>query len=509
VLPGSDKYQPLKGMLRLQLTPSLTHSIDSKDIIKKDFKIFTLTEENPTKLAKKFDIFKRFIKHKLYGEPSPLEQQEQWESKAVKRLKRKREGVSDEENRIENILEDNPELSAWYEELVKQEGDGVCDSDEFWQSRGDILRDMEIDEKSRIQGMVNSLLSDIDQGEFDSKGVKHIQMNNDSKKEIFLLYPAVKKEFDEQVPAYMTEDVFWGRYFQSQHATQSTINLDGITSLDLAKQQQHKKKIISKAAQPSVYVSPFVTMDVDLTSSAADHYPREALDPDDYKWIASDYITQKYINKSSLIIQQSDHQQDSNKNKIMVGMYRVPSRKRRYPVQFCHDGDSTLLNNISDDQYMIPLKLAAGLSRRTEQDQKLELKMNDAVRELLQPRQNASSGTSFSSLVFPDNEQALEYLRSDLKAATDSDNLNGPNTVASSTATKITSSGCANDAQVELPDHFDKVRHVVALYIDSEVYNYNFIVMNYVEIKKGIPINFRVASLLLLGYKYISACPKE
>lgn len=65
--------------------------------------------------------------------------------------------------------------------------------------------------------MMNSLLSEVDRGEVDSKGVRRICMTTDARSEIFLLYSRLKKEYDNKVVGpsrSVSEEEFWAKYFQ-------------------------------------------------------------------------------------------------------------------------------------------------------------------------------------------------------------------------------------------------------------------------------------------------------
>ena len=432
IVPKSDKYQPSKGMIRIQ------------DSCSKQFKIFTLLGEDSHKLARKFDLGKRFFKHNLYQEPCPIiaNQSSQLLTKPSTRdLQSSSNHQSDEEFTKQSMLDNDPDLSSWYDELLQQ---GICDQDTFWQSRSNQLRDLEIEQKAHIKGRVNSLLSDIDHGEADIKGKKHIEMTLDSKDEIFVLYPHIQKEFAEKVPAQMTEDDFWPKYFQMQQAKYCSLHTGMQNMNDFSKVQQLKKRALQSQQLPSVFVSPYVSLDVDLTATEGDYHTRETLDPEDYNWHTSDFINEKYINKSTLIMQQherlqqtaeSDQQnstsssnQSTTKNKPVVGYYHLPSKKRKYlPSEL--DDDSTLLNNSTDDG-LIPLQLTslkttgfaaapgalcAGAGAKASQIPVGEV--NDTGMHLFAKQVEQHS----VSLIFPPKERALHLLHSNLNNVSERD----------------------------------------------------------------------------------------
>lgn len=449
IVPNSDKYQPSKGLIRIQ------------DIHSKEFKIFTLLEKNTDKLVMKFDLCKRYMKHKLYQEPCPIS------SSSKSSLVKIRHGFSEDENRKENILDSQPELRTWYEDLLHH---GVCDSDSFWIFRSGFLRDVEISDKAYVRGIVNSLLSDVDQGEFDSKGVKHIQMNQDSKEETFVLYPAVKKDFDEKVPSLMTEDEFWGKYFQKLHSiqvnhetTQSIRNASDHTTSQMRKKQKMKSALRDES---TLNLSPFVTIDVDLTVTTGDYHTPEVLDPEDYNWRTSNFISEKYVNKSTLVMQQEERQlgdSTSSRGKTVVGPYRLPLRKRVYPVEV--DNDAFLLNN-SCDESLIPLYFKrksyeiSSLSSSSEQSSKLDTpnhrceKESSSASSLIDMMQHPIV-TNDASSVFPASERALKLL---VRSYNDSSeavlNSHAPSTVKSQ---RVRENQDQNSV-VDLPPHFDEVR---------------------------------------------------
>lgn len=431
IVPKSDKYQPSKGMIRIQ------------DLHSKQFKIFKLLGEDANKVLRKFELVKSFIKHMLYQDtPYPFSSPTAALSFSSAVSREKRKHLDSDEARKELILERDPQLLKWYTELVEHK---VCDKETFWQNRSFQLRDLEIEGTSTVKGMVSALLSDIDQGEFDSKGVKHIQMNHDAKAEIFMLYPAVEKDFHANVPAQMTEDEFWGKYFQQQHALHNKIQ-----SRNEQQHQQQRKRGPAVGQQVPAFVSPFVCPDVDLTSTSGDYTPSEALDPEDYLWHPSDFLSGKYINKSTLVMQQQDYhkrkehqhnQQDrfyspsasvaptneslsTDRSVLKVGPYRVPSH-RRDCLSCENDHDGIILNGSDDDCFM-PLKLgkmtrrvrADGASNDSSGKRKKSNDKDDGFACII-GHSGFDRGDGLSSIgeVFPDKERVLQLMHTDLASS--------------------------------------------------------------------------------------------
>jgi hypothetical protein len=484
IVPKSDKYQPLKGMIRIQ------------DVHSKQFKIFKLVGEDAHKVLRKFELGKSFIKHRLYQEPCPIAPNKSTVSKTSFQNKM---NLTSDERRKEILLDNDPDLKNWYNELIHQ---GICDTETFWHSRSDQLRDLEIEENSNIQGMVSSLLSDIDHGEFDSKGIKHIQMNHDSKNEIFLLYPNIKKEFLQKVPVQMTEDEFWGKYFQQQHAIYSNLHnsSSSIPNMsDFAKQQQQKRRGV-KAVTSAVFVSPFVSIDVDLTTSLGDYHTAEILDPEDYKWQASEFINDKYVNKSTLVIQQQEERQQeqdkhpsgnvsnktSNGNSRAVGYYRVPSRKRVYPSPELED-DSCLLNHSSDEAVLIPLQLAScsssmmhssaasgeGVSKQHIAKSATAPRESLAGEEIKERISRGAAGVVMHDSIFPSKDRALRLLHGGVDGGSEAVTVL-PNNKRARESVNITSAAAKSKNVLDIPGDFEEVRtdfHKIYYYY---VINYSF-----------------------------------
>jgi hypothetical protein len=180
-----------------------------------------------------------------------------------------------------------------------------------------------------------------------------------------------------------------------------------------------------------LFVSPFVSVDVDLTATAGDYHSNNRLDPEDYNWFASNVIKDKYVNKSTLVTQREEHEDEEKRQSVAddqainrIGYYVLPLKKRHYP-QSEKDDDSVLLNS-NNDECLIPLHLTRSSHGSLSSTQSSVQQVNDIKQSSsLKRKQDFSSvllsndvsdnrNTSCCS-IFPSNDQALKVLRADIK----------------------------------------------------------------------------------------------
>ena len=211
------------------------------------------------------------------------------------------------------LLDADRSLKILYEEFVEK--DKIMTSDDFWKSHENQLNGFMIDNDSNNimkKGKQTTIFSDFrpeikknSNGEF----YMNIKITPNDKENIFLMYPAVKKAYDNEVPDRYTEEEFWVLYFQSEFynkdkahdGLQSSSATDDIFSryelLEKEKKinEQTKKQKISSSIDPSV----------DLTSNFGDYRPLELLADEDKskRFQSKSQIVNKYNRHSQLFME--------------------------------------------------------------------------------------------------------------------------------------------------------------------------------------------------------------
>jgi hypothetical protein len=115
-----------------------------------------------------------------------------------------------------NSLDNKDEL-----EIVVDK-DKIMTSDDFWKSHENQLNGFMIDNDSNNitkKGKQTTIFSDFrpeikrnNNGDY----YMNIKITSNDKENIFLMYPSVKKAYDNEVPDRYTEEEFWILYFQSE-----------------------------------------------------------------------------------------------------------------------------------------------------------------------------------------------------------------------------------------------------------------------------------------------------
>ncbi|MFH4976143.1 hypothetical protein AB6A40_002852 [Gnathostoma spinigerum] len=107
-----------------------------------------------------------------------------------------------------SLLESNKHLQQLYKHLVASH---LISAQDFW---SEYYKSTEAGEDEKL-GVSGGFLSSIAQSE-GANGVK-LNLNIDTIQSIFKTYPAVEKKHLELVPHEMTEQQFWGKFFQSHY----------------------------------------------------------------------------------------------------------------------------------------------------------------------------------------------------------------------------------------------------------------------------------------------------
>lgn len=121
-----------------------------------------------------------------------------------------------------SLLASDPALRAQHRLLVDQ--NATLSEEDFWETHSRLLAD----EYARIsgcrsEGMASSIKSSLDLGlstgkkkddnsNAGTRGVIHLGV--EEMRQIFLMYPAVHKAYEEKVPLELSEEQFWRKYLE-------------------------------------------------------------------------------------------------------------------------------------------------------------------------------------------------------------------------------------------------------------------------------------------------------
>jgi transcription initiation factor TFIIH subunit 1 len=108
-----------------------------------------------------------------------------------------------------SLLAANPTLRNQHSFLVK-ETQTLSEAD-FWQTHQSQVQD----EYARISGMAKAGASSLLQSHVPSSG--RVTLGVEEMRQIFILYPAVHKAYEEKVPLELSDEQFWRKYLESEY----------------------------------------------------------------------------------------------------------------------------------------------------------------------------------------------------------------------------------------------------------------------------------------------------
>lgn len=109
-----------------------------------------------------------------------------------------------------SLLASNPGLRTQHHYLV-QETQTVSEED-FWKTHNDLLEE----EHARISGMTKAGSSSLLQSHLQLL-TGRVTLGVEEMRQIFILYPAVHKAYEEKVPLELSDEQFWRKYLESEY----------------------------------------------------------------------------------------------------------------------------------------------------------------------------------------------------------------------------------------------------------------------------------------------------
>jgi serine/threonine protein kinase len=277
------------------------------------------------------------------------------------------------------LLEADKSLYKQYHDLVLTSK--LLDEDDFWSSHSSSFDNFNLDGKNTLvsRGRSSMLLSDVQHSSFKV----NFKLTADIIHEIFLMYPAVRKAFDIEVPLRLTEQKFWHQYFQSEFYTRdkggksSLVLTDDIFSRyeSLINQDNNDndnsglKNVSTKIENKSGLV--LCHSDVDLTATDGDYHPRDAVLNQRILNPGSDGINKnsakvidKYNRHSHLVMEEDLKYKNTNicnkNNEININKSDVECnelnrhRKVSYiPLVLAHTSDVTSLSSMTNKTQVV------------------------------------------------------------------------------------------------------------------------------------------------------------
>lgn len=109
-----------------------------------------------------------------------------------------------------SLLAANPTLRSQHQYLV--EDSKTVDEEDFWKTHQDLLEE----EYARIAGITRAGTSSLLQSHLSTL-TGRITLGVEEMRQIFIMYPAVHKAYEEKVPLELSDEQFWRRYLESEY----------------------------------------------------------------------------------------------------------------------------------------------------------------------------------------------------------------------------------------------------------------------------------------------------
>ena len=248
-----------------------------------------------------------------------------------------------------------------------------------------------------------------------------IKLTSNDKESIFLMYPSVKKAFDNEVPDRYTEEEFWVLYFQSEFYNKDKSH-DGSRSfggtddifLRYEVLDQENTTRSSNDNKDKMKLSGVVHPSMDLTANFGDYRPLELLADEDKskRFQSKSQIVNKYNRHSQLFMETIEGKSTDNNTSSQLGNIDMTL--------------SDSLKELSKEEKpaYIPLnvqqsQIGANYDQNEEVVDSVFKKSTTSVKksQIIRPLQNVTVDDLLTSLevIFPSSDNAVKFFHKDRK----------------------------------------------------------------------------------------------
>eukprot|EP00542_Grammatophora_oceanica_P013404 CAMPEP_0194043926 /NCGR_PEP_ID=MMETSP0009_2-20130614/15491_1 /TAXON_ID=210454 /ORGANISM="Grammatophora oceanica, Strain CCMP 410" /LENGTH=663 /DNA_ID=CAMNT_0038688319 /DNA_START=9 /DNA_END=1997 /DNA_ORIENTATION=+ len=106
------------------------------------------------------------------------------------------------------LLSSNPTLRSQHRYLVQETG--TVSEDDFWETHQALVEE----EYAKISGTTRAGTASVMQSHLPLQG--RVKLGVEEMRQIFILYPAVHKAYEEKVPLELSDEQFWRKYLESE-----------------------------------------------------------------------------------------------------------------------------------------------------------------------------------------------------------------------------------------------------------------------------------------------------
>jgi transcription initiation factor TFIIH subunit 1 len=145
------------------------------------------------------------------------------------------------------LLAANAALRQQHKYLVTETN--TVSEDDFWETHQHLLED----EYARISGIAKAGTSSVLQSHLPSSG--RVTLGVQEMRQIFILYPAVHKAYEDKVPLELSDEQFWRKYLESEYFHRDRGRL-GTTSRNHAPSEAKQQSIDEKKNKKGVASGP-------------------------------------------------------------------------------------------------------------------------------------------------------------------------------------------------------------------------------------------------------------
>jgi transcription initiation factor TFIIH subunit 1 len=134
-----------------------------------------------------------------------------------------------------SLLAANPSLRAQHQYLVEETQ--TVQEEDFWKTHNDLLEE----EYARICGMTKAGTSSLLQSHLQLL-TGRVTLGVEEMRQIFILYPAVHKAYEEKVPLELSDEQFWRKYLESEFFHRDRGRIGAASRREEKERNKNKKK---------------------------------------------------------------------------------------------------------------------------------------------------------------------------------------------------------------------------------------------------------------------------